>query len=58
MTEKIIQDLANHITQYISGKHKLGTANKIINMIWDIAYEHGYDTAKKDLTNDNKSDMM
>lgn len=58
MTEKIIADLANHITQYISGKHKLGTANKIINMIWDIAYEHGYDNAKRDLTNTDKSAIM
>jgi hypothetical protein len=48
MTEKIINDLAEHISKYILGKHKLGTAHKIINYIWDIAYEHGYENGKVD----------
>lgn len=43
MTEKIKYDLACHITQFLHGKHKLGIAYKIINMVWDIAYQQGYD---------------
>lgn len=39
-------DLIKYITQYIAGKHKEGTARKILETIWDVAYLEGYDKAK------------
>jgi hypothetical protein len=46
MTEQIKADLAQYLSQFLSGKHRIGKAVKIINMIWDIAYEQGRDSCK------------
>lgn len=44
MSEQIKADLAQYLSQFLSGKHRIGKAHKIINMIWDIAYEQGKDS--------------
>lgn len=46
MSEQIKADLAQYLSQFLSGKHRIGKALKIINMIWDIAYEQGKDSCK------------
>lgn len=48
MSEERKADLIKYITQYIAGKHKEGTARKILETIWDVAYMEGYDKAKID----------
>lgn len=42
-------DLIKYIQQYIAGKHKAGTARKILDTIWDVAYLEGYDKAKMEI---------
>lgn len=48
MTEIIKEDLVNYISQFISGKHKIGIANKIISLIWYIAYQHGKESCTRE----------
>lgn len=48
MSEEIKDDLAEYICQFLSGKHKLGKAHKIVDLIWHTAYVTGYEEAKKD----------
>lgn len=49
MSDKRKRELIAYISTFISGKHKFGTAHKILETIWDVAYMEGYDKATKDL---------
>jgi len=48
MSEQIKADLAQYLSQFLSGKHRIGKAYKIIEMIWDIAYEQGQSSCTRD----------
>lgn len=42
------KDLIQYISTFIAGKHKVGTAEKILETIWDVAYLEGYDHGYED----------
>ena len=53
MSEDRKADLVKYISQFIAGKHKEGTAQKILDTLWDVAYyegyDHGYDDSSRGL---------